>query len=413
MKTKWLFPLLLILAAAAGAHAQGNGVIAITVTNAATTIVTDRPCNRVLVRENSASPTAVFSITLSGNSTAINFAAGTQYLIVAPGGSNWSTGTNIASIVATTAGPFTFAGVESIGQGSTTINNSAQTGSGGSTVYPGAGVGNSTGSAWATSYAVGTGNNDLVQLTSVGALPAVSGANLTNLPAPSGLTLANIAAGAAGTGTYDFSGVTLIKLRVGAGLATSANGDIGYDTTAGKWHLWAAAADSTLAPSAFTDTTNASNIASGTLSNARLPAPILIPGIVDGEAPTTATTGASCTLGTTSGCNATAYDSGYTFNQEATAGAAVTYTLPATAAGKQYCVANSIVSGTGAADTGVLTVYPPASSYMILKGVINTIGGGGTHGVASGGAAGDGACFVANDSTHWTVYVQSGTWTEN
>ena len=28
-------------------------------------------------------------------------------------------------------------------------------------------------------------------------------------------------------------------------------------------------------------------------------------------------------------------------------------------------------------------------------------GGGGTHGVASGGAAGDAACFVAIDSTHF------------
>jgi hypothetical protein len=50
---------------------------------------------------------------------------------------------------------------------------------------------------------------------------------------------------------------------------------------------------------------------------------------------------------------------------------------------------------------------------VILNGTINTIGGGGTHGVSSGGAAGDSACFVAIDSTHWEVYVQVGTWTEN
>ena len=61
----------------------------------------------------------------------------------------------------------------------------------------------------------------------------------------------------------------------------------------------------------------------------------------------------------------------------------------------QYCVQNSIVSGTGAPDTGVLTVYPPASSYIILAGIINTIGGGGTHGVASGGAAADAATVGA------------------
>ncbi|MGD0216321.1 MAG: tail fiber protein [Desulfobaccales bacterium] len=48
--------------------------------------------------------------------------------------------------------------------------------------YPGAGVPLSTGSAWGTSYTVGTGANDLVQLNSSGQLPAVSGALLTNLP---------------------------------------------------------------------------------------------------------------------------------------------------------------------------------------------------------------------------------------
>ncbi|MGO9177160.1 MAG: hypothetical protein ACLQED_13635 [Desulfobaccales bacterium] len=53
----------------------------------------------------------------------------------------------------------------------------------GNMVYPGAGVPNSTGSAWGTSYAVGTSANNLVQLNGSGQLPAVSGALLTNLPA--------------------------------------------------------------------------------------------------------------------------------------------------------------------------------------------------------------------------------------
>ena len=51
-----------------------------------------------------------------------------------------------------------------------------------SMVYPGAGVANSTGSAWGTSYTVGTGNNNLVQLNGSAQLPAVSAANLTNFP---------------------------------------------------------------------------------------------------------------------------------------------------------------------------------------------------------------------------------------
>jgi hypothetical protein len=131
---------------------------------------------------------------------------------------------------------------------------------------------------------------------------------------------------------------------------------------------------------------------------------VLATGIVDGQAPITITTGTTGNLGST-------YNSGYTFNQEATAGTGVTYTLPATAAGKQYCVQNS--GTTSVVNIGVLTIYPPASSYVILNGVVNTVGGGGTHGVASGGAAGDSACFVAIDSTHWEVFVGKGTWVEN
>lgn len=48
--------------------------------------------------------------------------------------------------------------------------------------YPGAGVPNSTGSAWGTSYTVGTSANNLVQLNGSAQLPAVSAALLTNFP---------------------------------------------------------------------------------------------------------------------------------------------------------------------------------------------------------------------------------------
>lgn len=62
------------------------------------------------------------------------------------------------------------------GTGAVTINAS------GGMVYPGAGVANSTGTAWGTSYTVGTAANNLVQLNGTAQLPAVSGALLTNLP---------------------------------------------------------------------------------------------------------------------------------------------------------------------------------------------------------------------------------------
>ncbi|MGD0826574.1 MAG: hypothetical protein ABSA09_00600 [Desulfobaccales bacterium] len=59
----------------------------------------------------------------------------------------------------------------------------SQPGGGSGMTYPGAGVPLCTGSAWGTSYAVGTSANDLVRLNASGQLPAVSGANLTNLTA--------------------------------------------------------------------------------------------------------------------------------------------------------------------------------------------------------------------------------------
>jgi len=66
--------------------------------------------------------------------------------------------------------------------------------SGGSSMtYPGAGVPNSTGSAWGTSYAVGASANDLVQLNASGQLPAVSAALLTNFPTLNQSTTGNAA----------------------------------------------------------------------------------------------------------------------------------------------------------------------------------------------------------------------------
>ena len=54
---------------------------------------------------------------------------------------------------------------------------------GGTMVYPGTGVANSTGSGWGTSYTVGAAANNLVQLDGSARLPAVSAALLTNFPA--------------------------------------------------------------------------------------------------------------------------------------------------------------------------------------------------------------------------------------
>jgi hypothetical protein len=148
-----------------------------------------------------------------------------------------------------------------------------------------------------------------------------------------------------------------------------------------------------------------------TLTNKTLTAPalgaatassLLASGIVDGQAPITVTTAATATLGGT-------YNSGYTFNEEATAATAITYTLPTAAAGKQYCVGNAYNGS--AANTGTLELLTSASGQFIIftDGTLSATGGY----VISAGAARDSACVVGVDATHWILYVYSGTWVKH
>lgn len=165
-----------------------------------------------------------------------------------------------------------------------------------------------------------------------------------------------------------------------------------------------------LANTDFTQIGWASQVAGGgytvraTLDNAGLfqTASLLATGIVDGKSPVIVTTGTTGTPGAT-------YNHSYTFNEEATAGTGVTYTLPTAAAGKQYCVANAYNGS--AANTGVLTVATSASGQFIIftDGTLSATGGN----ITSGGAAGDAACLVGVDATHWYLYVQAGTWTKH
>ena len=121
-------------------------------------------------------------------------------------------------------------------------------------------------------------------------------------------------------------------------------------------------------------------------------------GINDGLVSTVVTTGTSANLCTNLLQN--------TFNQEATARQAVTYTLCTAAAGKRQCVFNSN-NGTNP-NTGVLTVATNAARQFIIftDGTLSASGGS----VTSAGAAADSACFIGVDSTHWQMLVSSGTW---
>jgi hypothetical protein len=145
---------------------------------------------------------------------------------------------------------------------------------------------------------------------------------------------------------------------------------------------------------------------------------------LNGKAASNASTtvsGQTCTLGsscnpvnitvdtstpvTVSGTNLATYH----MNQNATAGTAITYDLPTAAAGIQKCFTNSYNGS--AADTGTLEILTSASGQFIIftDGTLSATGGY----VISGGAAHDAACVVGVDSTHWQLYVQSGTWTKH
>jgi hypothetical protein len=51
-------------------------------------------------------------------------------------------------------------------------------------------------------------------------------------------TNSNLGTFAMSGNTLDLSAATMVKLRVAGGLTTSANGDLGYDSTGNRWHLW-------------------------------------------------------------------------------------------------------------------------------------------------------------------------------
>ncbi len=73
----------------------------------------------------------------------------------------------------------------------------------------------------------------------------------------------NLGTFSASGNSWDFTAATLFKLRAGASLTTSAAGDLGYDTTAGRWHGFIGAADRL-----FIGSTNVGVAGQAALSNA-------------------------------------------------------------------------------------------------------------------------------------------------
>jgi len=204
------------------------------------------------------------------------------------------------------------------------------------------------------------------------------------------------------TGTTTNLTTTTFPASSGAVTVTMPNVTSGVSYVAGSAP---AAGVATFAGSTFALTSTTSpNIGTATGTS------LYATGIVDGKATVNVSTTTPCTLGTASAnCSAVNSLSGYTVNEHATAGTAITYNLPTAAAGLQYCVANGYNGS--AANTGILTVATSASGQFIIftDGTLSATGGN----VTSGGAAGDAACFVGVDTTHWMIYVNRGTWTKH
>jgi hypothetical protein len=161
-------------------------------------------------------------------------------------------------------------------------------------------------------------------------------------------------------------------------LSQTGNGSV---SAAPAWAQVAAADISGLAASATTDTTNASNISSGTLAAARMPN---VPITVATSSPQSDPGGASA----------------YLFNNGS---GAMTFNAPAGVAGLQRCYRNA----TG--KSGAITIQMAASNTLDVSGANGSSAGT----LVSGGALGDSACIVSDATNHWYAYIQKGTWTNN
>lgn len=327
----------------------------------------------------------------------------------------------------------------------------------GSATYPSAaGVANWGGSAWGTSYTVGTGASNLVQLNASAQLPAVSGALITGSWTGTLLSGQTTHTGAIqalateldsavdltfSTGLTDTSGTITVTYPVTAEAFSGSgwNGDTGglarndaydyvhlFDTDddglPNKVDLSSAGivktdADGVLAvATAGTDYMTTTNLATGSTDNAVLRA--------DGTGgKTTQSSGVTIddndnvsTTGTLSGKMATVVNSDTaSYNvttAQAQAGtlflttntATTTYNLPAAEAGMTACFSM------GRGNSQVLRIDTDGTDFIVKSNRARTGTAGDYYGATA--SATNKVCVAAYDATDWYIESEVGTWTE-
>jgi hypothetical protein len=119
-------------------------------------------------------------------------------------------------------------------------------------VYPPAGVGNSSGAAWGTSYQVGTAANDLIQLDGSGNMPAVNAAAMTgyqyaNLAGSGIVPVANGGTGTASPGLIQGTNITITGSWPNQTINATGGGSGGFPFTLGSTSIAASSTTTSVA----------------------------------------------------------------------------------------------------------------------------------------------------------------------